>query len=146
MRLGHTTRYALEALAFLIRCYARDEWGQIASIAESGNIPRKYLEQVLLDLKNAGIVESKKGQRGGYRLARSPDEISLGQVLQAVQGELLPLPEWLGAELGADGVSSNFGSDSGLRDVVQQARQSVENIFRATSIEVLVCRPENWLG
>lgn len=139
MRLGHTTKYALEALAFLIRCYARDQWGQIAVIAASANIPRKYLEQVLLDLKNAGIVESKKGQHGGYRLARSPDEISLGQVLQAVQGELLPLPEWLGAD------SANFGNGSGLRDVVQHARQSVEKIFHATSIEVLVCRPENWL-
>ena len=145
MRLGHTTRYALEALAFLIRCHARDEWGQIASIAQSGNIPRKYLEQVLLDLKNAGIVESKKGQRGGYRLARSPDQISLGQVLQAVQGEMLPLPEWLGTDAVGEGASSNFGSDSGLRDVVQRARQSVEKIFHATSIEVLVCRPENWL-
>ncbi len=139
MRLGHTTKYALEALAFLIRCYARDEWGQIASIAESGGIPRKYLEQVLLDLKNAGLVESKKGQHGGYRLARSPDKISLGQVLQAVQGELLPLPEWLAVE------GANFGCDSGLREVVQQARHSVEQIFQATSIEVLVCRPENWL-
>jgi Rrf2 family protein len=139
MRLGHTSKYALEALAFLIRCHARDEWGQIASIAESGHIPRKYLEQVLLDLKNAGVVESKKGQRGGYRLARSPDQISLGQVLQAVQGELLPLPEWL------EGDGANFGGDSGLREVVQHARRSVEEIFRATSIEVLVCRPERWL-
>ena len=139
MRLGHTSKYALEALAYLIRCHARDEWGQIASIAESAGIPRKYLEQVLLDLKNAGLVESKKGQRGGYRLARSPDQISLGQVLQAVQGELLPLPEWLEEN------SANLGFDSGLRDVVQRARHSVEGIFHATSIEVLVCRPENWL-
>lgn len=142
MRLGHTTKYALEALAFLIRCHARDEWGQIADIAASAAIPRKYLEQVLLDLKNAGLVESKKGQRGGYRLARSPDQIALGQVLQAVQGDLLPFPEWL--EAGSCG--GNFAEDSGLRDVVQQARASVEKIFQATSIEVLVCRPENWLG
>ena len=140
MRLGHTTKYALEALAYLIRSHARDEWGQIADIAQSGAIPRKYLEQVLLDLKNAGLVESKKGQRGGYRLARSPDKITLGQVLEAVQGDLLPVPEWL------DGPNANFGSDSGLRDVVQHARRSVEKIFHATSIEVLVCRPENWLG
>ncbi len=56
MRLGHTSKYALEAMAYLIRSYARDEWGQIAEIARSCNIPRKYLEQVLLDLKNAGIA------------------------------------------------------------------------------------------
>jgi Rrf2 family protein len=140
MRLGHTTKYALEAMAYLIRSYARDEWGQIADIATSCNIPRKYLEQVLLDLKNAGIVQSKKGQHGGYRLARSPDEISLGQVMAAIQGEMLALPEWL------DEGNGNFSSDSGLRDVVAQARDSVRRIFDNTSIEVLVCRPENWLG
>src|SRR4028118_446587 len=95
MRLGHTTKYALEALAYLIRSHARDEWAQIAEIASTCNIPRKYLEQVLLELKEAGIVESKKGPRGGYRLSRSPDRITLGEVVSAVQGELLPLPDWL---------------------------------------------------
>ena len=138
MRLGHTTKYALEALAFLIRCHARDEWGQIKDIAASCGIPRKYLEQVLLDLKGAGLVESKKGQHGGYRLIRRPDEISLAQVMAAVQGELLPLPDWL------DDSNQNFPSDSGLRDAVQQARHAVSKIFEATSIEVLVCRPQSW--
>lgn len=138
MRLGHTTKYALEALAYLIRTHARDEWGQIAEIARTHGIPRKYLEQVLLDLKNAGLVESKKGQGGGYRLSRRPDEISLGEVLAAVQGEMLPLPDWL------DNSSNTFSEDSGLRDVVLQARSSMNRIFDATSIEVLVCRPENW--
>lgn len=142
MRLGHTTKYALESLAFLIRTHARDEWAQIAVIAETCGIPRKYLEQVLLELKNAGLVESKKGQRGGYRLSRPPDEISLGQVLAATQGELLPLPEWLQES------STNLAleKDSGLRDVVEQARRKVERTFDATSIEVLVCRPDAWLG
>lgn len=140
MRLGHTTKYALEALAYLIRSHAREEWAQIADIARSCGIPRKYLEQVLLDLKNAGVVESKKGQRGGYRLSRSPDQIKLGQVLSAIQGELLPLPEWL------DNANPNFGDDSGLRPVVEAARDAVHRTFDATSIEVLVCRPESWLG
>ena len=140
MRLGHTTKYALEALAYLIRTHARGEWGQIAEIAAACEIPRKYLEQVLLDLKNAGLVESKKGQRGGYRLSRSPDEISLGQVLAAVHGELVPLPDWL-----ENDDDSSFARHSGLRDVVEQARAAVARTFDATSIEVLVCRPESWL-
>jgi Rrf2 family protein len=140
MRLGHTSKYALEALAFLIRCHARDEWGQIGDIAASCHIPRKYLEQVLLDLKNAGLVESKKGQRGGYRLKRRPDEITLGQALAAVQGDLLPLPEWL------DESNPTLSMNTGLRDVVQQARSAVKRVFDATSIEVLVCRPGGWLG
>src|SRR5476651_2121889 len=95
MRLGHTAKYAMQALAYLITCHARDEWGQIGDIAAACDIPRKYLEQVLLDLKSAGLVQSKKGQHGGYRLSRAPHEISLGQAVRAVQGELVHLPEWL---------------------------------------------------
>lgn len=140
MRLGHTTKYAFESLAFLIRSHARDEWAQIADIAQTCGIPRKYLEQVLLDLKNAGLVESKKGQRGGYRLLRPPNQISLGQVLAATQGDLLPLPDWL------EEPNSSLSLESGLREVVGQARRSVQNIFDTTTIEVLVCRPDAWLG
>ena len=139
MRLGNTTKYAFESLAYLIRSHARDEWAQIADIAAASGIPRKYLEQVLLDLKTSGILESKKGQGGGYRLSRSPDAISIGQVLSAIQGELLPLPEWLGDEGAA------FSTESGLGDVVRQARDTVRRLFEQTSIEVLVCRPETWV-
>ncbi len=140
MRLGQTSKYAFQTLAYLIRSHARDEWGNIADIAEACHIPRKYLEQVLLDLRNAGIVDSKKGQRGGYKLSRSPDEITLGQVVAAVQGELMPIPIWLEEE------SSGLSTDSGLSEVVHQAKLAVQKIFDSTSIEVLVCRPENWLG
>lgn len=138
MRLGNTTKYAFESLAYLIRSHARDEWAQIADIATSCGIPRKYLEQVLLELKGGGVVESKKGQGGGYRLARSPDEISIGQVLAAIQGELVPLPNWLHEK------NLFLSPDSGLGDVVAHARDAVQTIFDAASIEVLVCRPETW--
>lgn len=138
MKLGNTTKYAFESLAYLIRSHAREEWAQIADIAAASNIPRKYLEQVLLDLKSGGILESKKGQGGGYRLARSPDQISLGEVLATVQGELLPLPEWL------EETSPNLSSNSGLREVVERARDSVRRTFEDSSIEVLVCRPGAW--
>jgi Rrf2 family protein len=139
MRLGNTTKYAFESLAYLIRSHARDEWAQIADIAAASGIPRKYLEQVLLDLKTGGLLESKKGQGGGYRLSRSPDAISVGQVLNAIQGDLLPLPEWL------EDKEAAFSTDSGLGDVVRQARDTVRRLFEQTSIEVLVCRPETWV-
>lgn len=140
MRLGHTAKYAMQALAYLITCHARDEWGQIAEIAAACKIPRKYLEQVLLDLKSAGLVQSKKGQHGGYRLARSPHEITLGQAVAAVQGDLVPLPDWLNEP------AENFNVEFGLREVLEQARGAVRKIFDTTSIEVLVCRPGDWLG
>ena len=138
MRLGNTTKYAFESLAYLIRSHARDEWAQIADIAAASDIPRKYLEQVLLDLKSGGILESKKGQGGGYRLSRSPDAISIGSVLATIQGELLPLPEWL------DDKTTHLSPNSGLKEVVSHARDTVRRIFEETSIEVLVCRPGAW--
>lgn len=138
MRLGNTTKYAFEALAYLIRSHARDERAQIGDIAATCDIPRKYLEQVLLDLKSNGLLESKKGQGGGYRLSRSPDQISIGEVLNAIQGDLLPLPEWIESD------NPNFSTDSGLKDVVSRARDTVRRLFEETSIEVLVCRPETW--
>ena len=140
MRLGHTAKYALQALAFLIRSHARDEWGQIAEIAQSCNIPRKYLEQVLLDLKSAGLVQSKKGQHGGYRLSRPPHEITLAQAIAAVQGELVALPAWINEP------GETFSVEFGLRDVVEQAQAAVYKVFDNASIEVLVCRPGGWLG
>jgi Rrf2 family protein len=140
MRLGQTTKYAFQTLAYLIRSHARDEWGNISDISATYNIPRKYLEQVLLEMKNAGILISKKGQHGGYKLARSPDEITLGQVVASVQGELMPIPTWL------EDSDSGLSTDSGLSDVVKQANFAVQKIFDSTSIEVLVCKPENWLG
>ncbi len=138
MRLGNTTKYAFQALTYLIRSHARDERAQIGDIAAACEIPRKYLEQVLLDLKSAGLLESKKGQGGGYKLSRSPDQISIGEVLSAIQGDLLPIPDWI------DDENSSFSTDSGLKDVVSHARDSVTRIFEQTSIEVLVCRPETW--
>lgn len=139
MRLGHTAKYAMQALAFLIRSHARDEWGQIGEIAAGCNIPRKYLEQVLLELKSAGLVQSKKGQHGGYKLSRAPHEITLGQAIAAVQGELVPLPDWIDD-------SESFSADSSLREVMEQARDAVQRVFDSTSIEVLICRPGGWLG
>ena len=117
--------------------FRKTHW-QIADIAQSCEIPRKYLEQVLLDLKNAGLVESKKGQHGGYRLARPPHQISLAQAIAAVQGDLLPMPSWVN-DTGVD-----FSTDFGLRDLMQQAQSAVYSVFDKASIEVLVCHPGRW--
>lgn len=64
---------------------------QIQDIVREEVIPERFLEQILLTLKNAGFVESKRGAGGGYFLSRSPDEISLGEVIRAIDGPLSPL-------------------------------------------------------
>ncbi|MBM7582490.1 Rrf2 family protein [Caldicoprobacter guelmensis] len=63
----------------------------VKSIAERQNIPGKYLEQVLSVLKRAGLVKSIRGPNGGYALARPPHQITLGDILRALEGDLAPV-------------------------------------------------------
>ena len=85
------TKYALKALQVLTK-----EYGQgpvlISEIARRESIPAKFLELILLELKNQGILQSKKGKGGGYFLARPPQTVSVGQVVRTVEGPLAPLP------------------------------------------------------
>jgi Rrf2 family protein len=89
--LSNKTKYALKALQVLAK-----EHGQgpvlISEIARRESIPPKFLELILLELKNQGILQSKKGKGGGYFLARTPQSVSVGQVVRIMEGPLAPLP------------------------------------------------------
>jgi Rrf2 family protein len=84
-------RYALRALYALAVDEARAPV-LIADLAERERIPRKFLEAILLELRNAGILQSKKGKGGGYALARPAAAITIGQVMRAIDGPLAPIP------------------------------------------------------
>jgi Rrf2 family protein len=84
-------RYAFRAL-FALAEAAPEETLFISDIAESRRIPRKFLEQILLDLKHHGVVASRRGKNGGYALLLSPSEITFGRVLRIFDGPLAPLP------------------------------------------------------
>jgi Rrf2 family protein len=89
--LTNKAKYALRALFALSEKY--DEGPiLISDLAEQEGIPKKFLELILLELKNHGILQSKKGKGGGYFLGRTPDLIHLGQVIRIVDGPLAPLP------------------------------------------------------
>jgi Rrf2 family protein len=83
-------KYALKAVAHLARL-APSVTAKSVEIAQANNIPKKFLDAILGDLRNAGIVHSRKGPGGGYRLARSPSEIKIGQVIRTIDGPLAPL-------------------------------------------------------
>ena len=87
--ISQKARYALRALLALARA---DDSMMIAEIAEQEQIPRKFLEQILLDLKHQGIVASRRGRRGGYGLLMPPDQITFGRILRIVDGPIAPLP------------------------------------------------------
>jgi Rrf2 family protein len=85
------TKYALKALAVLARAN-KDEPMLIADIAERENLPKKFLELILRELKQHGILESRKGRGGGYHLRRRPEDISLASVIRILDGPLAPVP------------------------------------------------------
>lgn len=90
--LSQKTRYALKAMFLLAREHARGRSLLIAQIAEREKIPKKFLELILLDLKNHGLLQSKKGRGGGYALAKSPRSISVGSIVRVTEGPLALVP------------------------------------------------------
>ncbi len=89
--LSKKTKYAIKALVALGRNLDKPPM-QISKIAEEERIPKKFLEQILLDLRNAGLLYSKKGAGGGYSLNKKPEEIFLVQVLRLTDGPVAMLP------------------------------------------------------
>jgi Rrf2 family protein len=89
--LSQKTKYALRALQVLSASYG-DGPVLISDLAGQEELPRKFLELILLQLKNNGILESKRGKGGGYRLRRDPKTVTLGQVIRIFEGPLAPIP------------------------------------------------------
>ena len=85
------TKYALKALAQLAQAPDGQPL-QIADIAEQDQIPRKFLEAILAELKHHGFLRSRKGRGGGYLLAKPADTISLASVIRVLDGPIAPVP------------------------------------------------------
>jgi Rrf2 family protein len=89
--LSKRSKYAIKALLALAD-HQRGEPVRIADLAQEEQIPPKFLELILLGLKNQGILQSRKGKGGGYLLARDPGDIYLGQIVRMFDGPLAPVP------------------------------------------------------
>jgi Rrf2 family protein len=90
MRISKKGEYALRAMIDLSLNYKKGPI-QIHQISQRERIPEKFLEQILLELKKSGLLQSKRGIGGGYSLIKSPDQISLAQVIRIIDGPLAPL-------------------------------------------------------
>jgi Rrf2 family protein len=131
--LSKKAKYALKALLVLA-----EEYGQgpilISDLAQRERIPKKFLEFILLDLKNHGILQSKKGKGGGYFLGKAPEEITLGQVIRILDGPLAPLPcvsqtAYFRCEECLDEATC------GIRAVMKQVRDMTAKILDGTSLK-----------
>src|SRR5262245_20590788 len=135
MKISSRGLYALKALTHLAEAYDRG-LVKIHSIAAEEAIPEKFLEGILVSLKNARLVSSQRGREGGYRLRRPPREILLGQVVRTVDGPLAPF---------GDAVQLAYRvktepRHAGLFDVFLDVRNAAAAILDHTSLQDLVER------
>jgi Rrf2 family protein len=141
VKISRRGLYALKALTHLAESY---EGGlvKIHEIAAEEEIPEKFLEGILVTLKNARIVSSERGRDGGYRLRRPPAEILLGDVVRIVDGPLAPFGD--AVEL-AYRVKTE-PRHAGLFDIFLDVRNAAAAILDHTSLADLVARNRAVLG
>lgn len=134
--LSKKSKYAIKALIVLGKNYGNEPM-QIVKIAGEEDIPKKFLEQILLEMRNAGILYSKKGAGGGYSLNKAPEDIKLSQVIRLTDGPIALLPC----------VSINFyrkcdeckNEDTcGIRDTFVEVRNAMLQILNDTSVADLI--------
>jgi Rrf2 family protein len=139
--LSKKTKYAIKALVILGKNRDKPPM-QIQKIAEEERIPKKFLEQILLDLRNAGYLYSKKGAGGGYSLNKDPKEIFLVHILRITGGPIAMVPC----------ASLNFfhkceecqqETTCGIRDVFIKVRDETLKILSETSIADVIEREES---
>jgi Rrf2 family protein len=90
--LSSKAKYALRALLRLTESGSPSTWLQTGEVAEQEQVPRKFLEAIFVQLRDQGIIESRRGAQGGYRLARDPKSISVADVIRILDGPLALTP------------------------------------------------------
>jgi Rrf2 family protein len=132
MRVSAKADYAVRAAAELAAADGRGAPMKRDQIAAAQAIPAKFLEAILLDLKHAGIIKSQRGAEGGYALARPPEDISIADVIRAVDG---PMATVRGERVETVEYS---GPATSLRDVWVAVRASLRRVLESTSLADLV--------
>jgi len=127
MKLSVKSDYAARAVLGLARHYPDRAALRMEDVAAEQGVPPKYLPQILLELKARGIVRSVRGKEGGYLLARPPAEITLGDVLRAVEGPVFEAP-----------ALGNTDGPPELRRAWRRLQQALEATAEAITFQRLV--------
>lgn len=142
--LSKKTKYAIRALIALGEHFGGESMN-ILSISQKEKIPKKFLEQILLEMRNAGFLFSKKGAGGGYSLLKNPTEINLVQVMRLTGGPIAQLPC----------VSLNFyrrceeckeEATCGIRATFMSVRDATLKILSETTIADLIKKEKDLVG
>src|SRR5213595_21376 len=139
MKLSVRGEYALRALLVLGLNYDQPVV-RIQTISEQQNIPRRFLEQILNDLKSAGLVQSKRGVAGGYRLAKAPNQIPLSSIVRHIEGALAPIS--CVSERFYEKCSCPDESRCPIRSVMKEIRDAVVRIADTVTVADLCERSQ----
>ena len=138
MKLSLRGEYALRALVVLGTKYTDDSVVRIQTIAQEQNRPKRFLEQILNDLRSAGLVQSRRGVAGGYRLAKAPDQITLAEVVRLIEGALAPVN--CVSERFYEKCSCPDEATCGIRSVMKEVRDGIVKILEKVTVAELCHR------
>jgi Rrf2 family cysteine metabolism transcriptional repressor len=139
MKLSVKGEYALRALLVLGLHHGRGIV-KISQISREQNIPQGFLEQILTDLKSAGLVQSRRGLAGGYLLARDPADISLAEVVRHIEGALAPI-SCVSAQF-YEKCSCPDESRCAIRSVMKDIRDAVVRLAEQVSLADICARSQ----
>jgi len=138
VKITYKGDYALKALFQLALRYGEGERGvmSISDIAKSGDMPEKFLEQILLILRKGSFVKSRRGVKGGFSLARPPKDITVGEVIRFIEGPIEPI-SCIEAERykGCKDISSCI-----FRDLWKEVRNAISIVVDTVTFEELILR------
>ncbi|MFI5171074.1 MAG: RrF2 family transcriptional regulator [Chitinophagales bacterium] len=130
--LSKKAKYGLMAMFYLAKNYGKGP-KLISELAEEENIPKKFLELILLDLKRQGLLVSKMGKGGGYELGKHPDKIFVGQVVRILDGPLAPI-SCVSKTAYAKCAECHNERTCEIRKIMMQVRESTAAILDHTSL------------
>ncbi|MBN1309868.1 MAG: Rrf2 family transcriptional regulator [Anaerolineae bacterium] len=138
MKLSKRGEYGLRAMIDLANWTTESAVVPIKDIATQEKIPVKFLEQILLMLKNAGLLQSKMGVGGGYYLAKPPEEITLGHIIRVLDGPLAPVR--CVSQMAYEPCGCPDEETCGLRLVMLDVRNAIADILDTTTLADVIAR------
>jgi Rrf2 family protein len=138
MRLSKRGEYGIRSMLFLARHAGPGDLVQIKQIAEQEHIPIKYLEQIMLTLRHAGLLHSRMGVGGGYHLAKAPETISLGQIVRTLDGPLAPVN--CVSQMAYEPCDCPDETTCGLRLAMLDVRNNIAQVLDNTTLADIVSR------
>jgi len=129
MKLSVKVEYACRVMIHMARLHASGTLAHIEDLARAEAIPQDYLPQILGELRNGGLITSRRGKQGGYALARNPEEISLCDIVTVIEGDLLELNE-----------SSQKGAGRRVTEAWREIRKILEEKTREITLDRLAAR------